>query len=288
MKKIAYLSIILFAASCGGKKAELKKDSPENVEQVAKTEQQILTENKIKMITTHHLEISNGKPDSSKKELNEIKEFDQKGNLVRMESYFGDGGTKHLYTYNTDGKIASFDLKDNKDNLIRHYELTYENGLNTVKKVTNGKGAEITTITHTYDNKGNCIEMVNAEKDSTQSSRDVYAYDEKGRQISRKTYNAKKMLKEESTVTYHTDTTYTEVNKYFTDADAPVSQTTVKVTMNKNRQVVKKETIENEKTGVGIRHDYEYEASGLLLGIWIYDLPETKPTGYKKMSYAKH
>jgi YD repeat-containing protein len=288
MKKLTYLSIVILLAACGGKSAI--KDAKKDVlvdETAIKTEQQILMENKIMSMKTFHQEVVGGKPDSTKTELQELKEYDAKGNLVRMESYFGDGGTKHLYTYNSEGKVASFDLKDTKDKLIRHYEFTYENGLNSLKKITGAKGEEISTISHKYDAKGYLIEMINLEKDSTQNSREEYTYDEKGRQVSKKTYDAKKTLKEEIITTYNTDTTYQEVSKYYTVADAPPTETTTKVVMNKNKQVLSKETIDNPKTGVGFRHVYEYDQNGLMLGMWIYDLPGNKATGYKTVSYAK-
>jgi len=291
MKKIAYLSVIALLASCGAKKTkeEPKKDTNDSTTVSVKTEQQFLMENNIKMIQMHHCEVTDdGKADTSKKELQEIKEYDTKGNLVKAENYFGDEGTVHLYNYNEDGKVISFDLKDKSGTLISHYDLTYENGLNTIKSIKNAKGVETTVITHKYDDKGNCVSLQTTEKDSTKNSVVEHKYDDKSRKTVSKTFDAKRVLKLEVVTKHTSDTTYEHTNRYYTSSDAIPTETKERVVINANKQIISSEMIDNPETGVGIRKVYEYDAGGLLKGIWEYDLPANKASGYKMFTYTKH
>ncbi len=291
MKKIAYLSIIALLASCGGKtnKENPKKDNNDSTAVTVKTEQQILTENNIKIMQLHHCEVTaDGKADTSKKELQEIKEFDTKGNVLKHENYFGDEGTVKTYSYNQDGKVASFVLKDKAGSVISQYDLTYENGLNTIKSIKNAKGIETTVITHKYDEKGNCISIYTKENDTTKNSLVEHKYDEKSRKIVSKTFDAKKVLKLEVVTKHTSDSTYEHINRFYTSSDAIPTETKESVVVNKNNQIISSELIENPETKVGIRKVYEYDAAGLLKGIWEYDLPENKASGYKMITYTKH
>lgn len=291
MKKIAYLSVIVLLASCGGKKTkeEPKKENNDSTTVSVKTEQQILMENNIKIMQMHHCEVTeDGKADTSKKELHELKEYDTKGNILKAENYFGDGGTVHIYNYNEEGKMASFDLKDKAGTLISHYDLTYENGLNTLKSIKNAKGVETSVIIHKYDEKGNCISIQSNEKDSTKNSLVEHKYDEKSRKIVSKTFDANRVLKLEIVTKHTSDSTYEHTNRYYTSSDAIPTETKERVVINKNNQIVSSELIDNPETGVGTRKVYEYDASGLLKGIWEYDLPANKASGYKMISYTKH
>lgn len=142
-----------------------------------------------------------------KTKTDEIKKFDEKGNLIYLEEYSKKGTLKQKseFTYSSKNLLVEEKYYDDKNVKIKHVKHSYNLELITKSDFFNTAEILIYTISFTYNGFGEKIEEIKTDPRGKVLEKSSYEYDNKGLKTKKSTFNAENKLIETKTYTYTFD-----------------------------------------------------------------------------------
>lgn len=142
-----------------------------------------------------------------KTKTDEIKKFDEKGNLIYLEEYSKKGTLKQKseFIYSSKNLLVEERFYDEKNIKIKHAKHSYNLDLISKSDFFDRAESLIYTISFTYNGFGEKTEETKTDPRGKVLEKSSYEYDKKGLKIKKSTFNAENKLIETKTYTYTFD-----------------------------------------------------------------------------------